>query len=544
LAVNPQVQPPLQAKRFAQKAARSIAELQDHVNNVADVVVFLEVLGYTESLVRQNGFESVQKLARYISEFIDIFGAEESPDYGTESLSPAIPSKFRRATENPGLLFPTLGFLAMILAVGVSPWLSLFMPLAVVTPLAGGALMGLVLSEGCLHASGRLFSFYLRQDNLGEAKRVLRRCYCFSFTVVGLGGLVVFFAALTLGVPYLLIAVLLGSYLTVPVHRIGYMMIYLMRPFGRIILSYATALVAAPSVYLLASNFVPDVPTRVVAGLGAAFAVLIIPAVHDNLSFFRTRTASSAPKEVLHFFAPASTGDDTLASRSRVQFWETLPNFIFGTFSLSVLLLDRVISWAFSASANGNQAILVNRLYDAGADAALILLVPALAVAYVMIAPMQSEVRNTMLELSASEMEKLNRVVRVRYEKVLVATILTSVLGMLVLEVLSGRIVVYFRGSEASTWIFNVAAIANVFMAVFVANSLFLSALKRVKVLAFVSVLCTLIVGAGGYFLAQTGFQNIVLAYLMSSITATLISSLYIRGIVTRLGSVFLARYL
>jgi hypothetical protein len=404
--------------------------------------------------------------------------------------------------------------------------------------------MGLVVSEGCLHAFGRLFSFYLRQDNLGEARRVLRRCYKLSFTIIGLGSLVALFAAITLEVPYLLIAVLLGGYLAVAAHRIGYMMRYVMRPISEIILSYAAALVAAPSIYLLASTFVPDVSIRVLVGLGAAFAALIIPAVYDNRNFFRMTTAFRAPKEVLHFFAPASIGDETLESRPRVQVWETLPNFLFGTFSVLMVLLDRVVSWVFNASANGNQAFLVNRFYDAGADTALILLLPALAVAYILMAPVQREVRNAVLELSASEMEKINRLLRVRYKKVLIATIVTSVLGLLVLDALSGRIVAYFGGSEASAWILSEAAIANVFVAVFLANSLFLSSLKRVKVLAVTSILCTLIIGGGGSLLAQSGFQNIVLAYLVSSITATLISSLYVRGILTKSGSIFLAKYL
>jgi len=147
------------------------------------------------------------------------------------------------------------------------------------------------------------------------------------------------------------------------------------------------------------------------------------------------------------------------------------------------------------------------------------------------------------LELPASEMEKINRLLLSRYKKVLAATIMTSVLGLLVLDALSARIVAYFGGSGASAWIFSVATVANVFMAVFVANSLFLSVLKRVKVPAITSILCTLIVGAGGYMLAQSGFQNVVLAYLISSITATLISSLYVRRIVTRSGSIFLAKY-
>jgi len=540
MAMSSEVLPPIQAKRFAQKAARSIAELQDHVNNIADVVLFLEVLGYTESLVRQYGFESVFELAKYISEFMDVFGPEESSNGGAKFLSSLIPSKIKRVTESPGLLFPTLGLLALIFTLWVSPWLSLVMPLAVVTPLVGGALMGLLVSEGCLHAFGRLFSFYLGQDNLGEARRVLRRFYNLSFTIIGLSFVGALSSAITLHVPYLLAAVLLGSYLTVAAHRICFMTAYVMRHFGEIILSYAAALAAAPSAYLLASNFLPDVQTRVLAGLGAAIAVLVIPAVYDNLNFFRMRTSFSAPAEVLHFFAPASTGDETLESRSRIQLWETLPNFLFGTFSLSVLFLDKVVSWAFNASANGNQA----RLYGAGADAALILLLPALAVAYVLVAPMQNDLKNTMLELSASEMEKINRLLRVRYRKVLVTTIITSVLGLLVLGALSGRIVAYFGGSEASAWIFSVAAVANVFMAVFVANSLFLSALKRVKILAITSILCTLIVGAGGYLLAQSGFQNIVLAYLVSSITATIISSLYVRSIVTKSGSILLAKYL
>src|SRR5713101_143597 len=256
MAVSPEVQPPIQAKRFAQKAARSITELQDHVNNVADVVVFLEVLGYTESLVRQYGFESVFKLAKYISEFIDVLDADGTSGGGTKYLPSVSPSNIRRVAESPGLLFPMLGFLALIFTVGVLPWLSLVMPLAVATPLAGGALLGLVVSEGCLHSFGRLFSFYLGQDNLGEARRVLRRCYAVSFTVIGLASLVALVAAVALDLPYLLIAVLLGSYLTVAVHRIGYMMTLVTRPFNEIILSYAAALLVAPSVYRLASSFV------------------------------------------------------------------------------------------------------------------------------------------------------------------------------------------------------------------------------------------------------------------------------------------------
>jgi hypothetical protein len=544
LAVSAPVQPPVQAKRFAQKAARSITELQGHVNNVADVAVFLEVLGYTESLVRQHGFESVHKLAKYIGEFIDIFDAEESLDGGAGPQPPATQTGFGRAGDSPGLVFPALGLLGVVSIVGGLPWLSALVPLAAVAPLAGGALMGLALSEGCLHAFGRLLSFYLGQDNLGEAKRVLWRCYLFSFATVALSAFVVLFATLALGAPYPLVAMLLGSFLAVAVHRISYLMTYLTRPIAKTAMSYAIALAAAASAYWLVGRSVPEVPYPVLAGLGAAFFVLTIPSLYDNLSFFRTNTALTAPKEVIRFFAPASRVDGTLGSRWGVQVWETLPNLLFGTFSLSVLFLDRVVSWVSNPSPNGSQAMLFNRLYDAGADTALILLLPAVAVSYIAMTTTLKQVKDAMTQLSASEMAKINVLLRERYRRVLAATLATSLAGLLALYVSAGPVVSYLGGTGESLWIFRVAAVANVFLSVFAANSLFLSALRRVKILAVTSILCTVIVGAGGYLLAQNGFENIVIAYLISSITAAVISSLYIRRIVARSGSILLSKYL
>ena len=44
-----------EARFFAQKVARSIIEIESNVNNIADVVVLLDVLGYSNEQVMKYG---------------------------------------------------------------------------------------------------------------------------------------------------------------------------------------------------------------------------------------------------------------------------------------------------------------------------------------------------------------------------------------------------------------------------------------------------------------------------------------------------------
>ena len=75
------------ARVFASKTARSISEIQQSVNNMADVLVFLEVLGYDDRTAKKNGFENLQELAKYVYNFVDAYDGDRADVPG---LSPAL----------------------------------------------------------------------------------------------------------------------------------------------------------------------------------------------------------------------------------------------------------------------------------------------------------------------------------------------------------------------------------------------------------------------------------------------------------------------
>src|SRR5919204_2162067 len=91
---------------FAAKTARSIAEIQQSVNNMADVMVFLEVLGYDETVAKKNGFENLHELAKYVYNFVDAYDefSESSNSFELE-----VPRTKKRLAEGLAMTFPWLG---------------------------------------------------------------------------------------------------------------------------------------------------------------------------------------------------------------------------------------------------------------------------------------------------------------------------------------------------------------------------------------------------------------------------------------------------
>src|SRR5580700_1834869 len=112
----------MESRAFAIKAARSIAELQPRLSGVADVMVFLEVLGYTVQDAQRNGFADLKGLSQEIQQFIDIFEPTEGPQPSDSYVE--IPSTAKRVAEGLALSFGWLGSLALLFVSGVSLWLS------------------------------------------------------------------------------------------------------------------------------------------------------------------------------------------------------------------------------------------------------------------------------------------------------------------------------------------------------------------------------------------------------------------------------------
>ncbi|HJS82801.1 MAG TPA: hypothetical protein VJ742_08220 [Nitrososphaera sp.] len=91
-----------EARQFGAKTARSIAEIQQSVNNMADVLVFLEILGYDENLVRRNGFSSMHHLAEYVYDFVDAYDDKDKET----SIAVPVPGRGRRIAEGLSMVFP------------------------------------------------------------------------------------------------------------------------------------------------------------------------------------------------------------------------------------------------------------------------------------------------------------------------------------------------------------------------------------------------------------------------------------------------------
>src|SRR5579872_6702067 len=164
-----------EARLFAKKVARSVIEIESNVNNIADVVVLLDVLGYRTEDVMKYGFTDLFDLAHYIYDFVDVYeDREKSKEDYVKTFTMPIGGTTKRIAESLGLLFPFLGSLMLLFLTGVSLWMVWGLPQQISTALVVGVFLGLVISEGVLHVFAKLFNFYYEQSNVGEMKRLLK----------------------------------------------------------------------------------------------------------------------------------------------------------------------------------------------------------------------------------------------------------------------------------------------------------------------------------------------------------------------------------
>jgi hypothetical protein len=125
-----------EARFFAQKVARSIIEIESNVNNIADVVVLLDVLGYSNEQVTKYGFDDLFDLAKYIYDFVDAYEdtGKSKEDYIKTFIMP-ITGVSQRIAEGIGFLFPWLGSLVLLTLTGVSLWMIWGLPQQISTAL-------------------------------------------------------------------------------------------------------------------------------------------------------------------------------------------------------------------------------------------------------------------------------------------------------------------------------------------------------------------------------------------------------------------------
>ena len=532
------------SKLFAQKAARSIVEVQPNVNNAADIVVLLEVLGYRKETVMEHGFQDFYDLAKYIYGFIDSYEIQDkNNEKYVKAFTMKIPNLPKRTLEGIAMIFPWLASLSILFITGVSLWMAWKLPIQITTAFVTGVFLGLMITEGPLQVFNRLFSFYNAQTNLGEVKRLLKRSYVLVGCILSIS------LVLLWGIGYLekistnLIMIATISVCTVSLHRASYMIIYAQKKMAKLIISYSIAFASLLVTYYFGQTLIHDDISRYFAGLILAFVALSIFAIHEHYKLTRISYAVDYADKP-HFYNPISKTDKTIKSKFRVQLWETLPYLLFGTFYFSTMFTDRFLSWIYNPlvhSTNMGLPMIFNTVYHSGADLALVVLFPTSIIQYIMMMPIFMEISNISLVTKTSQAKSINKHIDKKYKKLFLISIVTSIITAVILNF---AINIFDTGlSESSLHVLQIASIGNVFLAIFTSNSLFLMLLNKAKHLAIISIISTIIVSSLGIILGQKGFENIVFAYLASSIFGGVVSTIYTRKIMKNSSSILFARF-
>jgi len=532
-----------QKEAFLFRTARSVSEIQSNVNNLADVLVFLEVLGYNAKTAREHGFRDMRELARQVFEVIDYFGPRT--EAASQQLRYRTPTLSRRLLEGLALSAPWLMMLPLLFVFGVSLWMDWHLPAAPLTALGLGLLLGMMVSEGHVWTYSRLLLFYRAQTNVGETRRVIKRSYLLFAVMLTATGCALVGAAVLVGVPLGLVAIAVASIVTMSFHRFSFTVVYAQRKIVLSVVAYAAAFTALLSVYFLTSTQIPDPTTRYLAALGAGFLVLSVVAIYCTWKMY-TAGPAKATADAPHFYKPLFINKETLRSRFGIQLWENAPYYLYGTFFIVMLFGDRLISWFYNTDrlVGGSVLPLVfNAAYHRGADIALLVVFPIGLVQYVRDGHIFSSIHNISLESPSTDPSALDRYVRRRYLLTMSTSLAISGSIAAGLIFFAPAVMVLLNGTSVSMEILRVAALGNFLLAIFVVNSSYVMLLNKAKVLAAIAALCALIVGVGGGILGQFGFEDIVFAYFCSCATAACLSTFEIRRLMRRPASLFFARY-
>ncbi|HVB12380.1 MAG TPA: hypothetical protein VNE86_04550, partial [Nitrososphaerales archaeon] len=306
---------------FLQKTARSVVEIQPNIDTVADIVVFLEVLGYTDKIAADNGFTDLFELSKRLYDFIDFYVDPKKTRVVSQSSVTTAPTVRRRLSEALVMTFPWLGALAILYVFGVSLWLAWGLPLSTVTALISGVFLGILLTEGPANSFNRLFVFYYDQSNFSEAKRILKRSYyTLGILLLGITAGLYFFGLLS-NIPAQLVTFSIIAAATISTHRISYIPVYGLKKLRQMFLSFAFAFAALLAVFFLLPNIFPITTTRYLVALVTATGVLSIAPIYYNYRIFSTTSHSSEKVLRSQSLNPVLMYDNTVKSRFGVQMW-------------------------------------------------------------------------------------------------------------------------------------------------------------------------------------------------------------------------------
>jgi hypothetical protein len=535
-------------RMLLEKAARSVAEVQSNLDSVADVAVFLEVLGYSNKTALEHGFADLYDFARHVYEFVDLYADRDATRrMNEESLSLPIPSMGKRVLQGLALSFPWMGSLVVLFVFGISLWLVWGMPIAIITSLIVGLFFGLLVSEGPIQMFQRIFSFNYNQGNVSETKRALKRSY-FVLSVLAVGAAALLFAAGRVeAIPSSYVELAVIATVTIMVNRVSYIIVYSLRKFAQLVASYSVGFAVLIASNYLLYNIVPQTLPRYLDALGLAFVALSALPIYYSYKVFTSKSPYSLSNTPRLAFNPVIVNSRTISSRFQIQVWENLPYYAFGTLFLVMLFGDRVLSWFYNPIhiANGISLPLVfNTAYHLGADLALVVILPAAVIQYALMVSVSEELSNLGMTITLTEVHKADDFLRRRYSTLLLASVLASAVVDAILLASGAEIMRLIGGTEVSLRILQVAALSDVAISVFLANSLFLIFMGRVKPILFVVLTGAVIVAVFGFLVGRTGFENIIYAYALAAITTCAMSTILASRALKRPGAMLFSRFI
>ena len=531
---------------FVERAARSLSELQANVNNLADVMVFLEILGYNDSVARKGGLSGMFELCERVFERVDFYDEGEHGSSSPPEPAVEVPSARRRLIESLGLATPWLGALALLYVFGVSLWLAWVLPLDAVTALMVGVFLGILVSEGPLQAFTRVFTFYHLQGNVSECSRALKRCYLvlgllLSCSVAGLA-----LSASLLDIPPELAGLAIVAAVAIAVHRIGFLPIFALKKVTQIVVSYGIALPLLVAVFELTPGAIPDPVARYLVSVAAALGVLSVFAWHSSKKSLVLEPDRPVTRDAPHFFKSSYVNLHTIKSKFSVQFWESLPYYLSGTFFFMLIFGDRVLSWLANPvkEVGGVELPLVfNTYYHSGADLALVVLFPVAIVQYVTLSSVNEELHNLSLRLPVTRAAEMDGYIRWRHARSLFATLTAAIVTAIVLIWFGPDLITRLGGSEASVQILYVAALADVLVSIFVANSSFMFLLTAPKAQAAIPMAGVLALGSISAVMLPLGFGYLAWAYLGACGLVATLSVIYVAKMMASPSSLYFARF-
>jgi hypothetical protein len=543
---------------FVQTISRSISELQPDVDDVCDVMVFIEVLGYGEKDAVANGFRDLYDLAKHVFSFVDHYavadqGIKERKTIETNPTGQTllIKSRKRRLGEGIARASPWVASLIVLYVFGISLWMTFILPLPLVTALIAGVFTGIAISEGCAQLFGRLFSFYYEQGNMSQSETILRRMLRSQFLIIlcSVGSIVA--VGIAGGIPLLYLGVTCGSLVTISLTRIGSTVLYALKKLTTVVLSYIAALTSLVFFFFFATEAIASSPVRYFAALALGFGVLSLAPMYYYFKLGRrpgwkktlsVRKGSDEP----HFFKPPSINERTISSKFSVQLWEGAPYFWFGTLFFFVIFGDRIISWF----ANSKTAIfgglipvpLFNSTYSIGADLALFALFPVYIIAYVMMEPIYPDVLAMSVTHSVWELSRITKFFEQRYKQIMKLSMGASGIIAATLAIIGPSIIRRMGGGSTSVEIFFIALAGNILMAVFFVNSQFLmSVLNKSRILVILTSVCVSILVTGGFYTYHWGLEYIAFSYFLCVATGSIVSTVTVMKHLRNSGITFLA---